>query len=40
MPHPEIDDLKKKKFYSDRNHIHWMNLFNVYGYRLKFTDTI
>ena len=26
--------------YSDRNDIHWMHSFNVYGYRLKSTDIV
>jgi hypothetical protein len=30
--------LKNLNLYSDRNDIHWMNSFNVYGYRLKSTD--
>jgi hypothetical protein len=41
MPHPEIGDFFYIiNLYSDRNDIHWMNSFNVYGYRLKSTDTI
>jgi hypothetical protein len=45
----EIDDLfytkilfKKYVIYSDiyRNDLHWMNSFNVYGYRLKSTDMV
>ena len=51
MPHTEIDYFfiqrfyfEKKKYnlnlYSDRNDIHWINSFNVYGYSLKSNDIV
>jgi hypothetical protein len=35
-----IYNIYNLNLYSDRNDIHWMNSFTIYGYRLKSKDII